>query len=193
MSLVDSRDPPGRVTRLLAAWRGGDDGASEELARQVYPELCRIARRCLVRERRGHTLEPAALVHEVYLRLAAQRDFAFANRAHFFAIAARLMRRVLVDHERRRRRLRRAGGALRVTLPPDLASLRRPTELRELDAALERLSRIDPRRAAMIELRFFGGLTLDETAEALGCSRRTVAYDWRLARAWLIRELGGPR
>jgi RNA polymerase sigma factor (TIGR02999 family) len=186
---------PGAVTALLRAWADGDDGALERLTPLVEAELRRLARGYMRQERRGHTLQTSALVNEAFLRLTDARSLHFQDRAHFLGIAARLMRRVLVDHARSRGYLKRGGGARRVTLDEGLVrSSGPPLDLVALDRALEALAAADGRKARMIELRFFGGLSVEEAAEVLGVSPDTVKRDWRLAKLWLLRELeGDPR
>ncbi len=181
---------PNEVTRLLARWRAGDPGAREELVPLVYSELRRLAQRHLRRERRGHTLEPTALVHEVYLKLVDRDHPQWRDRIHFYAVAAQLMRRILVDHARERAAAKRGGGALKVSLDEarDQAE-EKAADLVALDDALEELSRLDPRKGRIIELRYFGGLTIDETAEVLAVSAPTVVSETRLARAWLFRAM----
>jgi len=172
----------------------GDPAALDYVLPIVYAELRRVADRHLGQERGGHTLSPTALVHEVYLRLAGGTEASFEGRAHFFGVAARAMRQVLVDHARRRRASKRGGAWDRVTLYTDVTPAGTPApqefELLDVHDALDRLVALDERTARVVELRFFGGLTLEETAEVLGVSRRTAADDWSLARAWLARELG---
>jgi len=183
-------DLPGPdITALLKDWSGGDREALERLMPVVYGELRRLAASYLRSERPGHTLQPTALVHEAYLRLAGQRSVAWANRGHFFGIASRIMRRILVDHARRRRALKRDAAALRLTTA-GAGSADRAPELIALDSALTSLEKLDPEQARVVELRFFGGLTVEETAEATGSSTATVKREWRTARAWLRREIG---
>ncbi len=178
------------VTALIREWRSGDDDALERLIPMVYAELKALAGRSLRRERPDHTLEATALVHEAYGRLV-DADIDFADRAHFFAVAARTMRRVLVDYARARARLKRGGPRVDLTLDEQLASVQeRPEEFLALDEALERLAALDDRKAKVVELHYFGGLTYAEIAEALGVSDVTVFRDLRLARAWLADELG---
>jgi RNA polymerase sigma factor (TIGR02999 family) len=179
------------VTALLADWSRGNQGALEHLLPLVYAELRRIAARQLRKERSGHTLQPTALVHEVYLRLVDQRQVDWRGRAHFFGVAAQMMRRILVDHARDLRRAKRGGGALRVSLSDVQVPLERAADLVALDDALTALETFDPRKGRVIELRYFGGLSLEETAAALEVSVATVRRDWSLARAWLYRELVG--
>jgi RNA polymerase sigma factor (TIGR02999 family) len=181
--------PPEEVTRLLAAWGQGDESARDRLMPLVYAELHRLASRHLARERES-TLQTTALVHEAYLKLVDQRAASWQNRAHFFAIAARLIRRILIDHARRRDRARRGGGAPHVSIDEAAAvSIERSAELIALDEALTELAAIDPRKSEVVELRFFGGLSVEETAAALGVSAVTVMRDWSTARAWLHRAI----
>ena len=181
-----------RVTDLLRAWGGGDEGALGKLMPIVEAELRRLARIHMRRERQGHTLQPTALVNEVFVRLVDAHSIAWADRAHFFGITARLMRRVLVDHARSRGYQKRGGGAHRVTLDENLAiTPAAEVDFVELDAALTRLEALDERKCQIIEMRFFGGFTVEETAQALGVSPDTVKRDWRLAKLWLLKELAG--
>ena len=178
------------LTRLLLAWRNGDSTALERLTPAIYDQLHRIARRYMRAERAGHTLAPTALVNEAYLRLIDYRRLAWHDRAHFIALAAELMRRVLVDAARARGSVKRGGKLCRTSIGaamelPDV----REAEVLDLDAALTSLAASYPRKARVVELRFFGGLSVTETAEALGVSEETVGLDWRMARAWLAREL----
>ena len=183
---------PGAVTELLRAWSDGDDGALERLTPLVVMELRRLARAYMRRERRGHTLQTTALLNEAFLRLTDARRVRWQDRAHFLAMAARLMRRVLVDHARSRGYIKRGGGARRVTLDEGLARSGEPAlDVVELDRALEALAAVDPRKSRLIDLRYFGGLSVDETAEVLQVSPDTVKRDWRLAKLWLLRELAG--
>jgi len=178
------------LTGLLKAWGKGDREAAERLIPFVYGELRRQAARHLRRERRGHTLRPTALVHEVYLRLQGRRGIEWKNRTQFFAVAAKVMRRVLVDHARRRGAAKRAGSWCRITLDENVA-MNDPADLDlvALEEALTALADLDPDKARLIELRFFGGLSLEETAEAMGVSPSTVTREWRMARAWLYRRM----
>jgi RNA polymerase sigma factor (TIGR02999 family) len=186
---------PPNVTELLVAWNRGDEAALERLVSIVYAELHRLARRHLAREN-GQALQTTALVHEAYLRLVGQRSVHWQNRSHFYAIAAQMMRRILTDHARARLSERRGGGAPH--LPLDAAaevSAARGEQLVALDEALGRLAEIDPRKSRVVEMRFFGGMSVEETAEALGVSKVTVMRDWNTAKAWLQREVeraGGP-
>jgi RNA polymerase sigma-70 factor (ECF subfamily) len=180
--------PQGELTRLLQAWQHGDESARDSLIPVVYQELRRRAAGHLRRERRGHTLRPTDLVHETYLRLCAQNS-AWQNRAQFFGVASRLMRRILVDHARARGAAKRGGG-LRVTLVDSPASS--PSagpDLLDLDAALDELAALDERQARLVELRFFGGLSVEEAAEAVGVSLATAGREWATAKAWLHRRL----
>ena len=178
------------ITTLLVAWGRGDEAALQQLIPLVHRELHQIARRCLKGERPGHTLQPTALVNEAYSRLVDVRRLSWNNRTHFFAMSARLMRRVLVDFARSRKYQKRGGGGMKVSLnEANEVSIERGQDLVALDDALTALSVIDERKARVIEMRFFGGLTVEETAAVLGVSRDTVLRDWRLARAWLMREL----
>lgn len=176
------------VTRLLQAWSQGDVQARDELMPLVYAELRRRAAAHLRRERPGHTLRPTDLLHEAYLRLCAQ-NAGFKNRDHFFAVATRLMRRILVDHARARSAAKR-GKELRVTLAEDAVAASPPANLLEIDAALDELAALDEREAHVVELRFFGGLTMEEIARVLGVSVATAKSDWAHARAWLFARLG---
>ena len=182
----------GQVTGLLRAWSDGDREALEQLLPLVESELRRLARHYMARERRGHTLQTTALVNEAFMRLVDIRDVRWHDRAHFVGIAARLMRRVLVDHARSRGYHKRGGGAFRVMLTESVAVAPEPAlRLIALDRALERLSRDDARKAQVVELRYFGGLSVEETAEVLHLSTETIKRDWRLAKLWLLRELEG--
>ncbi len=186
------------VTLLLSRVRNGEDGARERLLELVYGELRRIARSAMASERSDHTLEPTALAHEAYLRLAhgADEALAFENRAHFFAAAAQAIRRLLVEHARARTRLKRGGARNRIDLDSRVDVAAEPgTDERVLavDDALERLARFDSGKARLVELRFFAGMSVDEVALALGVSPSTVAREWRVTRAWLFSELGGVR
>jgi RNA polymerase sigma-70 factor (ECF subfamily) len=180
------------VTQLLADWSDGDDGALDKLIPLVQPKLHRLAHHYMSRERTGHTLQTTALLNEAYLRLVDDSTHNWQNRTHFMAAAAQLMRRIMVDHARERCSLKRGGGALRVTLDDAaLVTGKRSEELLALDEALERLAAQDPRKSRIVELRYFGGLTEEETAAFLKLSDRTVRREWRMARTWLYRALSG--
>jgi RNA polymerase sigma-70 factor (ECF subfamily) len=180
----------GKVTQLLADVRRGDETAVPRLIPLVYTELHRLAASYMRRERPGHTLQATALVNEAYLKLVEQREVGWKDRVHFFSIAARVMRRVLTDHARRGGAQRRGGNLQEVSLDENLSiGVEQSETLLFLDEALVRLSKVDDRQVRIIELRFFGGLSGDETAEALGLSPRTVDREWKLAQAWLRREL----
>jgi len=183
------------VTQLLAAWRRGDRSALDRLVPQVYGELRRLADRALRGERAAHTLQPTALVHEAYLKLAGAKSPRWQDRLHFFAVAAQLMRRILVDHARARKAAKRGGGALLVPFdeehdPVERSAIERATELVALDDALSALGALDPRKARILELHHFGGLSIAETAEVLELSTSTIGLEARLARAWLLVEMG---
>lgn len=179
------------VTQLLHDWSAGKQEARDELLGLVYEPLRAIAGRHLHRERDGHTLQPTALVHELYLKLVDQRRVAWNDRAHFFAVAAQVMRRILVDHARRRNSDKRGGDFVSVTIGAalDLASATENFDVVALDVALQNLEKIFPQQARIVELRFYAGLTIDETAAVLGVSPATISREWMMARAWLKREL----
>lgn len=178
------------VTELLQAWGGGDPAARDELVPIIYDELRRLAGHYLRRERQGHTLQPTALVHEAYLRLINTKNTPWQNRAHFFGAAAQAMRRILVDNARQHGAAKRGGPEHRVTLDDGVAFAKeRDVNLLALDDALKRLEEIDPQKSHLIELRFFSGLSIDETAEVMGISEATVTRQWRTTKAWLHREL----
>jgi RNA polymerase sigma factor (TIGR02999 family) len=180
------------VTELLGEWDNRSPQVEELLFPLVYDELRKIARAHLRRERSDHTLQPTALVNEAYLRLVDQDRVEWKGRAHFFGIASQMMRRILVDHARKRNAARRGAGAARVTLDEGLvAGERRSIDLVALDGALDRLAEVDPDQGRLVELRFFGGLTIDETSAVMGVSPATVKREWATARAWLYRELHG--
>lgn len=179
----------GEVTALLKGWSGGDQRALEQLMPLVYEELRRLAGSYMRGERSDHTLQPTALVHEAYLRLVDQQRVDWHNRAHFFGIAAQMMRRVLVDHARRRQAAKRDAATYLLSFSEELAQSVRDPELLDFDRALESLTALDPRQAKIVELRFFGGLTVEETAEVAGVSTATVKREWQTARAWLAREI----
>ena len=192
---MDEEREQGNITRLLQEWQDGNREALERLMPLVYHELHELASRYLSRERSAHTLQPTALVNEAYLKLAGQRSADWQNRAHFYGIAAQLMRRILVDHARRDGRFKRGGDALRLSV--DEVSVAMPdaavdaVDAFELDRALSRLETLDPQQGRIVELRFFGGLTIQETADVMQLSSGTVKRDWAVARAWLYRELTG--
>ena len=180
------------ITELLRAWRQGDEQALEKLTPQIYRELHRAAQHCMARERDGHTLQTTALINELYLHLSDLKLIDWQNRAHFFALCARQMRRILTDQARARRSHKRGGGARPVEL--DLVPLVAPeasADLVAVDDALHVLAKVDQRKCQVVEMRFFGGLSVEETAEVLKVSPDTVARDWRLAKAWLLREMSG--
>jgi RNA polymerase sigma factor (TIGR02999 family) len=194
-TLMAEDQPPGRssvpgpITELLLAWSAGDASALDQLMPLVHGELRRLARRHMNGERDGHTLQTTALVNEAYLRLIDVRRVRWQDRAHFFAMSARVMRRILVDHARGRQYQKRSGG---VRVPLDEAVIPAQevgADLVALDDALEALAAVDPRKVQVVEMRFFGGLTVQETAEALEISVETVMRDWRLAKVWLLREM----
>ena len=179
------------ITALLKAWASGNAGALEQLTPIVYDELLRIARRCM-RQRSPQTLQTTALAHETYIRLAGTKGLNWQDRAHFFAVAAQMMRRILVDAARARGAAKRQGGAHRITFDEGIAiSVKQDGNLLALDDALAALAKLDPRKARVVELRFFGGLSVDEAAEVLKISPESVRRDWRLAKPWLAREIAG--
>lgn len=178
------------ITGLLLEWRSGDDGALKRLMPLVEDELHDIAERCMRGERLGHSLQATALVNEAYLRLVDARRVDWNDRTHFLAMSARLMRRVLIDHARARRYQKRGGGAIQVTFVEAFGgSDERSHDVIALEDALEALGRLDERKARVVELRFYGGLTVEETADVLAVSNETVMRDWKFAKAWLLREL----
>jgi RNA polymerase sigma factor (TIGR02999 family) len=178
------------VTALLVAWGEGNERALEQLTPLVHAELRKIARTYLAQERRNHTLEPTALINEAYLRLIGMQQPTWQNRTHFYALAAQIMRRILVDFARARHYQKRGGGARHVTLTEGLAIMEPGRDLLALDEALKALAVVDPRKSRVVELRFFGGLSAEETALVLGVSSKTVLREWQLAKVWLLRELG---
>jgi RNA polymerase sigma factor (TIGR02999 family) len=181
----------GDVTRLLSDWSNGDRHALDELLPLVYDELRHLANAYLKRERDGHTLQSTALVHEAFLRLVNQHDVQWQGRAHFFGIAAQMIRRILVDHARAQRAAKRGAGAVRIELGEELAvAQQRDLDLIALDDALERLATMDGRQSRIVELRFFAGLSVEDTADVMGISTATVKREWSSARAWLFREVG---
>ena len=180
------------ITELLAEWRDGNQSALDELYPLVYNELHRLARRYMSRERKGHTLQTTALINEAYVRLVDQKNVQWANRSHFFAISAQIMRRILIDHARRHAYAKRGGGAQQVSLE-EAASVApdQGRELIRLDEALKTLAEMDPRRSQVVEMRYFGGLNNEEIAGVLHISENTVTRDWNMARAWLYQQLTG--
>jgi RNA polymerase sigma-70 factor, ECF subfamily len=183
-------EPRNEVTRILDEWKGGDRGAPERLMPFVYDELRRLARSFLSRERAAHTLQPTALVHEAYLRLVEQTRVNWQNRAHFYGVAASMMRRVLIDHARAHATEKRGGSAIRLSIEDVQIPLeQRAAGLLALDEALGRLAQLDERKCKVVEMRFFAGLSDEEIAEVLGVTSRTVLRDWKTARLWLYREL----
>ena len=181
---------PHEVTQLLADWGKGDKSALEKLFPLVYDELRRIAGRQMSQERAGHTLEATALVNEAYLKLAGQQGFEWHNRAHFFAVCAQVMRHVLIDHARAHARDKRGGGAIKVSLSEAAVMAEEQAEhFIALDAALSTLKHVDPQKEKIVELRYFGGLSIEETAEVLDISPRTVRREWQRAKAWLYRMI----
>jgi RNA polymerase sigma factor (TIGR02999 family) len=181
------------ITQLLARWSDGQEDAERELMRLVVPEMRKLARRCLGRERQNHTLQPTALVNEAYLRLVDQRTVRWQDRSHFFSMTARIMRNILVDYARRKLRAKRGGEAFPVTFDEFLLpSIEAPGELLALNDALDAFAKIDPRKAKVVELRFFGGMNVEETAVAMHLSPNTIIRDWSLARAWLLWQMSSP-
>jgi RNA polymerase sigma-70 factor (ECF subfamily) len=183
----------GQVTEWLRAWGAGDDQALHELIPAVEQELKRIARRCLAGERPNRSVSATALVNETFLRLVELKRIDWQNRSHFLAMSARLMRRILVDLARARQSDKRGGGLIRVTLDEAILPSERDADLLRLDAALETLASLDERKARVVELRFFGGLSADETATLLGVTAKTVLRDWSFAKAWLQRTMSEPQ
>jgi RNA polymerase sigma factor (TIGR02999 family) len=183
---------PKEITQLLLSWSDGDEAALERLAPLVHAELYRLAKHYMSQEKPGHTLQATALVNEAYLRLIDWKNVRWQNRAHFFGVSAQLMRRILVDYARSRNYQKRGGGAVKVSLEEAaIISSEQPADFVALDDALNELAEMDPRKSRIVELRFFGGLNVEETAEVLKISPRTVIREWSLAQAWLYRELGG--
>ncbi|HKV42051.1 MAG TPA: sigma-70 family RNA polymerase sigma factor [Blastocatellia bacterium] len=183
-------DSKNEITQLLARLKSGDQEAFEGLFAAVYDELRRLASSYMRRERSGHTLQTTALVNEAYMRLVGDRQIPWASRLHFFALAAKIMRQILIDHARSRKVAKRGGGAVKLSLDEALiVSDERAAELVALDDALGELAKIDERQSQIVELRFFGGLTIEETAHFLSISPDTVLRDWKVAKAWLYREL----
>jgi RNA polymerase sigma factor (TIGR02999 family) len=190
MTTPSSSQP--QVTQLLADWSGGDSDALDRLIPLVQPELHRLAHHYMSREAIGHTLQTTALLNEAYLQLVDDPKRSWQNRTHFVAAAAQLMRRIMVDHARERRALKRGGGALKVSLDDAaLVTERRSEELLALDEALQELAALDPRKSQIVELRYFGGMTIEETATFLKMSHRSVEREWTMAKAWLYRALSG--
>ena len=182
--------PTHDVTRLLVKWKDGDEAALQQLVPIVHAELRRLAQRQMAGERPGHTLQPTALVNEAYLRLVDLKQMQWQNRAHFFAMGARLMRRILVDFARSRGYQKRGGGAKQVSFTEALdVAEGQATDVVALNDALEALAHVDERKSRVVELRFFGGLSVEETAEVLNVSRETVKRDWKFAKMWLLRHL----
>ena len=182
------------VTQLLVAWGNGDQVARDQLMSVVYQELHRLAHQYMKRESPGHTLQTSALVNEAFVRLIDQKDVRWQNRAHFFGIAAQMMRRILVDYARSRNYAKRGGGAKQISLNEGLTvSVERSAEVVQVHEALEQLAEFDTRKSQIVELRFFGGLSIEETAAVLGVSSGTVMRDWTLAKAWLRREIASDR
>lgn len=179
------------ITQLLAEWSDGNQSALDELYPLVYDELHRLARRYMSRERKGHTLQTTALINEAYVRLVHQRNVHWANRSHFFAISAQIMRRILIDHARRHAYAKRGGGAQQISLDEAAVVSGQASELLRLDEALQSLAEMDPRRSQVVELRYFGGLSNEEIAGVLKVSANTVTRDWNMARAWLYQQLAG--
>ncbi len=184
---------PHQITQLLVEWSDGNQAALDELYPLVYQELRRLARRYMSRERKGHTLQTTALINEAYVRLVDQRNVHWANRSHFFAISAQIMRRILIDHARRHGYAKRGGGAQQVSLEEAATVIpdQQAAELVRLDEALKSLAEMDPRRSQVVELRYFGGLNNEEIAGVLKVSENTVTRDWNMARAWLYQQLAG--
>ena len=182
--------PPQEVTQLLVDWGNGNQAALDRLMPLVYTELRQLAHRYMRRERPGHTMQTTALIHEAYLRLVDQNQVRWQHQAHFFGIAARLMRQILIEHARSHTRAKRGGGVGTISLDEAaIVSQARATALLALDDALERLATIDPRKSQVVELRFFGGLSVEEAAQVLNIAPNTVLRDWRMAKAWLRREI----
>lgn len=182
--------PIKEVTQLLRAWMRGEDGAKDELYQMVYDELRRQAHRYMSRENTGHTLQTTALVNEAYLKLADTNNLNWQDRAHFFAVSANVMRHILVDHARATRAIKCGGGAQHVALEDIVEIPQAPNkDVLALNDALNKLAKVDDRKSKVVELRYFGGLSVEETAEVLKVSADTVMRDWRLAKAWLLREL----
>lgn len=184
---------PQEFTQLLVKWRRGDKSALDEMTPLLYEELRRLARRLLASERPDHTLQPTALVHEAYLRLIDQRQVDWRNRAHFLGVAATMMRRILINYATARQAAKREGYTAAISLDDALGIFTNPqVDLLDLDHSLDRLTELDPQQGKVVELRYFGGLSIEETAEALGISPATVKRDWGTARLWLLQQMEGP-
>ncbi|HUI55844.1 MAG TPA: sigma-70 family RNA polymerase sigma factor [Bryobacteraceae bacterium] len=184
--------PAHEITLLLQAWRAGDERALDKITPLVYRELHRVAKRYMAREKPGHTLQTTALINEVYVRLVSFKEVSWQDRAHFFAVCAQLMRHILTDWARRHRYLKRGGEARHISLDESVVvSAELSPDLVELDDALKGLAAIDPRKSQVVELRFYGGLSVEETAEVLKVSSGTVLRDWKMAKLWLLREISG--
>jgi RNA polymerase sigma-70 factor (ECF subfamily) len=189
-SKVPERNPQGEVTRLLAAWSSGDQSALNQMMPLVYAELHRIARRAWSQRPDNNTLQPTALINEAYLKLANAEKASFQDRCHFFAVASKAMRQILVNHAKSRISEKRGSGQVNVSLDDVQPAVHQEAaEIVALNEALEALHAVDPRKSTVVEMRYFGGLSIEETAEAMGVSVSTVNRDWRLARSWLIREM----
>jgi len=185
-----SNELPHEITHILQAWKKGDEGAAERLFPLVYDELRRQAKACLNRERSDHTLQPTALVHEAYLKMSGQSSLVVENRLHFYAIASRVMRQILVDHARRHNAEKRGGAAQRFCIEElNILPRQYAGDMIELDEALQKLERLDERKCRVVDMRFFGGLGTVEIASALGINEKTVRRDWQFAKLWLFREL----
>jgi RNA polymerase sigma-70 factor, ECF subfamily len=190
--MKDSLRSPHEITQLLAEWSNGNQTALDKLYPLVYDELHKMANRYMKRERKDHTLQTTALINEAYVRMVDQKNVHWENRAHFFAISAQIMRRILIDHARRHHYAKRGGGALKVSLDETAIVAGDPaSDMLLLDEALNRLAEMDPRRGQVVELRYFGGLNNEEIAGVLKISENTVTRDWNMARAWLYQELSG--
>jgi RNA polymerase sigma factor (TIGR02999 family) len=189
--MIENRPDSHRVTALLHEWTGGSSAAMDELLPYVYDELRRRAARYLRHERINHTLQTTALVHEAYLKLVDQESVEWKDRGHFFAVAAQAMRRILVDHAKHRNRAKRGGpgGDLQLDEALEIPAVENSVDIQALDEALSRLAKIDPQQERLVELRYFAGLSLEETAQAMNISRATAAREWQMAKAWLHREL----
>lgn len=184
---------PREFTQLLVSWRNGDKSALDEMTPVMYDELRRVARRLLSAERSDHTLQPTALVHEAYLRLVDQRSVDWRNRAHFMGVAASMMRRILINYAHAHKAAKREGDAAAISLEDALGVFTNPrVDLLQLDFSLDRLTELDARQGKVVELRYFGGLSIEETAEVLGISPATVKREWGTARLWLMQQLEGP-